>query len=110
MASHDSDDHDRAAAGMDFDLPFGEKVSELGTKLAEEGPQALFDEIENLLPEPVRDQVQHFPIAAVLVGVGVGIWLGMRKGDEVIAAATSMATAAAMTNVNKAMERFGSDE
>jgi len=37
----------------------------------------------------------------------VGVWLGMKKGDEVIAAGTSMVTAAAMSNVSQAMERFG---
>ncbi|HJT15766.1 MAG TPA: hypothetical protein VJ853_00185 [Thermoanaerobaculia bacterium] len=87
-----------------------EKASELGSRIAEEGPEALFDEIENLLPESWRDQIQNFPIAAMVIGVGVGIWLGMRKGEEVIAAATSLATSAAMANVNKAMERFGASE
>ena len=110
MASQGRDDHDRAAAGMDFDSPMREKASELGSRIAEEGPEALFDEIENLLPESWRDQIQNFPIAAMVIGVGVGIWLGMRKGEEVIAAATSLATSAAMANVNKAMERFGASE
>ena len=45
-----------------------------------------------------------FPIAAVLLGFGVGMWLGMSKGDEVIAAGTSMVTAAAMSNVTQAMD------
>jgi hypothetical protein len=104
---HD-DDPERAAAGMDFDFPVGEKASQLGNKLAEGGPQALFEEIENLLPESLKEHVTQFPIAAVLLGVGVGIWLGMKKGDELIAAGTSMVTAAAMSNVSSAMERFGS--
>ena len=125
------EDHERSAAGMDFDFPVREKASQLGSKLAEEGPQAVFEEIENLLPESWRDQIKTFPIAAVILGfgvgiwlgmkkgdeviaavilgVGVGVWLGMRKGDEVIAAATSLATSAAMANVNKAMERFGGE-
>jgi hypothetical protein len=106
----DREDHERAAAGMDFDSPVREKVSELGSKLAEEGPGAVFEEIEHLLPDALRDQIKQFPIAAVLVGLGVGIWLGMKKGDEVLAAGTSMASAAAMANVHKAMERFGAEE
>jgi len=101
------DDPERAAAGMDFDNPVREKASHLGNKLAE-GPQALFEEIENLLPESWRGHIAEFPIAAVLLGFGVGIFLGMKKGDEVIAAGTSMVTAAAMSNVSAAMERFGS--
>lgn len=101
------EDHERSAAGMDFDHPVREKAAHLGSKLAEEGPEALFEEIENLLPESWRDQIKAFPIAAVLLGVGAGIWLGMKKGDEVIAAGTTMASAAAMANVGRAMERFG---
>ena len=95
---------------MDFDYPIREKASKLGSKLAESGPEALFEEIENLLPESWREHISQFPIAAVLLGFGVGMWLGMKKGDEVIAAGTSMVTAAAMSNVSSAMDRFGSSE
>jgi len=106
MASPD-DNHERSAAGMDYDFPMKEKASKLGSTLAESGPEALFQEIENLLPESWREHISQFPIAAVLLGFGVGLWLGMKKGDEVIAAGTSMVTAAAMSNVSAAMERFG---
>ena len=41
----------------------------------------------------------------VLIGLGVGVWLGMRKGDEIIAAGTSMVTAAAVSNITGIMER-----
>ena len=101
------DNHERSAAGMDYDFPMKEKASKLGSTLAESGPEALFQEIENLLPESWREHISQFPIAAVLLGFGVGVWLGMKKGDEVIAAGTSMVTAAAMSNVSAAMERFG---
>ena len=107
MATPD-DNHERAAAGMDYDFPIREKASKLGSTLAENGPEALFQEIENLLPESWREHISQFPIAAVLLGFGVGMWLGMKKGDEVIAAGTSMVTAAAMSNVSQAMDRFGS--
>lgn len=92
---------------MDFDYPIKEKASKLGSTLAENGPEALFQEIENLLPESWREHITQFPITAVLLGFGVGMWLGMKKGDEVIAAGTSMVTAAAMSNVSQAMDRFG---
>jgi hypothetical protein len=100
-------DYERAAAGMDYDPPIRDKASQLGSALSEKGPQRLFEEIENLLPESWREQISTFPIAAVLLGFGVGIWLGMKKGDELIAAGTSMVTATAMSNVSAAMERFG---
>jgi hypothetical protein len=102
MATH-NEDHERSAAGMDYDFPLREKASQLGSALAQDGPDALFQEIENLLPESWREHVSNFPITAVIVGVGVGLWLGMRKGDEVIAAGTSMLTAAAMQNVASVM-------
>jgi len=102
-------DHERAAAGMDFDSPMREHATNLGNAMAENGPEALFDEVEKLLPESWREQITTFPVAAVLVGFGVGIWLGLRKSDEVIAAGTALVTSAAMANVNHVMERFGGD-
>ena len=106
MATPD-DNHERSAAGMDYDFPIKEKASKLGSTLVENGPEALFQEIENLLPESWRGHITEFPLAAILLGFGVGMWLGMKKGDEVIAAGTSMVTAAAMSNVTAAMDRFG---
>lgn len=100
-------DHERAAAGMDFDSPIREKAAQLGSRLAESGPEALFDEIENLLPETWRDQIAAFPLTAVLLGVGVGVWLGMRKSDEIIAAGTSLITSMAMQNVASVMDTIG---
>lgn len=101
------DNHERSAAGMDFDSPIREKASQLGARLAEGGPEALLEEIENLLPETWRDHIAAFPLTAVLVSVGVGVWLGMRKGDEVIAAATSLVTTVAMQNVASVMDNIG---
>ena len=92
---------------MEYDTPFHEKASRLGSTLAENGPEALFDEIENLVPETWREHIAEFPVTALLIGLGVGIFLGMRKGDEIIAAGTSMITAAAMSNVSQAMDRAG---
>lgn len=103
-----SDEHERSAAGLDFDEHSGvkEKAANLGQKMVNEGPDALLDEIENLLPEAWRDQIRTFPVAAVLIGVGVGVWLGMKKSDEIIAAGGSLVSAAAMANVSQVMDRF----
>jgi hypothetical protein len=100
-------DHERSAAGMDYDSPLREKASKLGTAFGENGPEALLDEVENILPESWREHIAQFPIAAILLGLGVGIWLGMKKGDEVIAAGTSFVTSAAMSNVSQVMDHFG---
>jgi len=101
------DDHERSAAGMDYEDPIRERAASIGASIAENGPEALLDEIENLLPETWREQISTFPIAAVVLGFGVGIFLGMRKGDEVIAAGTSLVTSAAMANVNQIISRAG---
>jgi len=107
MATHH--DSESSAAGQDFDgSPLKDRAAHLGASLAENGPEALFDEIENILPESWREHIQAFPLAAMVLGVGVGVWLGMRKGDEIIAAGTSMITTAAMANVGHVMDRFGS--
>jgi hypothetical protein len=100
-------DHERAAAGMDFDSPIREHAASLGNAIAENGPEVLFDEVEKLLPESWREQITTFPVAAMMVGLGVGIWLGMRKSDEVIAGATALITSAAMANVNQVMDKVG---
>lgn len=110
MATRNPDQHERAAAGLDFDDINGirDSAAAMGAKMIEEGPGALMEEIENLLPESWRDQIRTFPIAAMVVGLGVGIWLGMRKSDEVIAAGTSLVSAAAMANVGQVMDKFKS--
>jgi hypothetical protein len=106
MARDFPEDHERSAAGMDYeDDPLRSGAANLGAKIAEEGPGALFDEIENLLPESWREQIEAFPLAAVALGVGVGIWLGMKKSDEVIAAGTALISSAAMSNVSQVMDK-----
>lgn len=105
MATTHNDDPERSAAGMDYDNPIREQAHNLGSAIAENGPEALFEEIENMLPDSWREHIRTFPIAALLIGFGVGVFLGMRKGDEIIAAGTSMITAAAMANVTNVMER-----
>jgi hypothetical protein len=106
MAKRDSDQHERSAAGLDFDDgAIREKAEALGAKMVQEGPEVLLDEIENLLPEAWRDQIKAFPVAAVALGIGVGIWLGMKKSDEIIAAGTSLVSAAAMANVSQVMDK-----
>ena len=107
MATRTTEDHERAAAGMDYEDPIRDRAANLGASIAENGPEALLEEIENLLPEAWREQISTFPLAAVILGFGVGVFLGMRKGDEVIAAGTAMITSAAMSNVNEIVSRVG---
>ena len=103
-----SDQYERSAAGLDFDdaESVRNSASALGAKMIEEGPDALFDELENLLPESWRDQIQAFPLAAVALGVGIGVWLGMKKSDEIISAGGALVTSAAMANVSQVMDKF----
>ncbi len=104
MATRKRDDHERSAAGLDFEDPMRERGASLGAAMAEGGPQALFDELENLLPEEWREHIRNFPLTAVLLGVGVGVYLGMRKGDELLSAGSAMVSAAAMANVSKILD------
>ena len=105
MTQKDPDDYERSAAGLDFDEnTIRDQAEGLGAKM-QEGPEALLDEIENLLPEAWREQIRAFPVAAVLLGVGVGVWLGMKKSDEIIAAGSSLVSAAAMANVSAVMDK-----
>lgn len=103
-----SDPHERSAAGLDFDEndPIRNNAASLGAKMIEEGPEALFDELENLLPEAWREQIRTFPLAAVVLGVGVGVWLGMKKSDEIVAAGGALVSSAAMANISQVMEKM----
>ncbi|MBV8517933.1 MAG: hypothetical protein JO197_11085 [Acidobacteria bacterium] len=83
-----------------------DQAAALGQKVVENGPDAIFDEIENLLPEEWREHVRTFPLVAVTLGVGIGLWLGMRKSDEVLAAGTSLISAAAMANVSQVIDKM----
>jgi hypothetical protein len=106
MTQRNSDEYERSAAGLDFDPgEIRDKAQALGAKMVQDGPEALLDEIENLLPEAWRDQIRAFPVVAVALGVGVGVWLGMKKSDEIIAAGTSLVSAAAMANVSQVMDK-----
>ena len=100
-----SEEHERSAAGLDFDGDIRSNAAALGAKIVDEGPGALFDELENLLPEEWQDHIRTFPLAAVALGGGVGVWLGMKKSDEIIAAGTSLVSAAAMANVSQVMDK-----
>ncbi|HEX7151508.1 MAG TPA: hypothetical protein VF618_08480 [Thermoanaerobaculia bacterium] len=88
----------------DFTDPIRERAAGLGTALIEGGPEALLEEVENLIPEPVKQQVQAFPVLAVLAGVGIGVWLGMKKGDELIAAGSAILTSTAAASLTDAFE------
>lgn len=107
MPNRSPEEHERSAAGLDYDEHAGirDGAAALGAKIVEGGPEAILDEIENLLPEEVRDQIRAFPLAAVVLGVGVGVWLGLKKSDEIIAAGTSLVSAAAMANVSHVMDK-----
>jgi len=109
-SSDSPDEHERAAAGLDYDEQSSVRdgAAALGAKMVEDGPDALLDEIENLLPEAWRDQIKAYPIVAVVLGLSVGIWLGMKKSDEIIAAGGSLVSAAAMANVSQVMDKFKS--
>lgn len=111
MAQRNPDEHERSAAGLDYEGdPLRDGAAAFGAKIVEEGPDAIFDEIENLLPESWRGYIREFPLLAVGAAVGVGVWLGMKKSDEVIAAGTTLISTAAMANISEVMERVRGGE
>ncbi|HEY5609996.1 MAG TPA: hypothetical protein VIL97_02215 [Thermoanaerobaculia bacterium] len=103
-----ADEYERAAGGLDLDDVVRERASSFGEQLAS-GPDALFEEVENLLPETWKKQISDFPLTAVCIGVGIGVFLGMKKGDELIAAGSSMLAAAATANLHKALGHMGEE-
>lgn len=99
MSRNFTDEHERSAGGMDFDDAIRDQAATLGASLLE-GPERLLEQVEELLPEHWRDQIASFPVSALLIGFGVGIFLGAKKGDELIAAGSSLVTAAVAANLN----------
>ena len=92
---------------MDYD-DIKDKAHNLGARFAE-GPDEVLEEIEELLPEPLRNQVVHFPISAMILGMGVGIFLGLKKGDELLSAGVTMVSAAVAANLNSVLGNLNND-
>lgn len=100
------EDYERAAGGLDFDEDSG---SSFGEKLLQGGPDAVLDQIEELLPDQWREHIVRFPLAALAVGFGVGLFLGMKKGDDVISAGSAMLSAAATAQMAQIISDLGGD-
>lgn len=107
MEDQYSDSFERAAGGMDYDDPIKERAQSFGAQLAEEGPAAILEEIENMVPPAVKEQIVSFPLTAVTIAVGIGIFLGMKKSDLILSAGTAMLATAATQNVNQVLDRMG---
>ncbi len=101
------DDYERAAGGMDLDEDSESK--DFGEAFLEGGPEALLDKIEELLPDQWRDQIVHFPLTALAIGFGVGLFLGMKKGDDVLTAGSAMLSAAATAQMTEILSDLGGD-
>jgi hypothetical protein len=72
----------------------------------EGGLAMVLEQVEEMVPPIVRTQVTRYPFTFLLLGLGVGIFLGAKKGDELLSAGTSMLTAAVAANFNA---RLGGD-
>lgn len=110
MSDRYSDPQERSAGGLDFDDDIRERASSFGSQLASEGPEALLEQVEELLPESWREQIRLHPLAAIALGVGIGVFLGMKKGDEVLAAGSSLIAAAATANLNSVLSKTREEE
>jgi len=92
---------------MDMDQ-LNEKAQELGERFAE-GPEALLQEVEDMIPPPVRDKIVEFPLTAMALGIGIGIFLGYKKGDELLSAGAAMVSTAVAANMNSVLGSVGSE-
>lgn len=85
--------------------PQGFDPSALGARIADEGPGPVLDDIDALIPEPWREQIGAFPLTAVAIGIGVGVWLGWKKSDDVLEAGMAILSAATASNVAQVMDK-----
>lgn len=102
MSEFEPDEYEKAAGGLDYDEDAGTSSGKAdgagmdwSERLQQEGPLAILQDVEEMLPEPVRVQVASFPLTAVAVGLGVGLFLGMRKSEPIIAAITAAISSSA---------------
>jgi hypothetical protein len=65
-----------------------------------EGLAVFLEQIEQIVPPIVRENVARRPFTFILIGVGVGLFLGAKKGDELLSAGAAMVTAAVTANLN----------
>ena len=94
---------------MDHDEePPKDRVAALGESLFKGGPGAVLDEIEEMIPEQWRDHIATYPIVAITIAFGIGVFLGMKKGEELIATGAAMISTAATANLNQVLS--GSDD
>lgn len=101
------EDYESAAGGLDFDEEPDSR--NFGEKLFEGGPDALLEQIEEVLPDQWRDHIVRFPLSALAIGFGVGLFLGMKKGDDVITAGSAMLSAAATAQMAQILSDLGAE-
>ena len=65
-----------------------------------EGLALLLEQVEQMVPPVIRENVARRPFTFILIGVGVGLFLGAKKGDELLSAGAAMVTAALTANLN----------
>lgn len=73
---------------------------EQDTEHSGEGVAMLLKQVEQMVPAVVREHVARRPFTFVLIGFGVGLFLGAKKGDELLSAGAAMITAAVTANLN----------
>lgn len=100
------EDFEKSAGGLDFDEE-SQSSKDIGSRLLEGGPDALLEQLDDLIPEKWREQITHFPLTALALGFGVGLYLGMKKGDEIIQAGSAMLSAAATANMSQILSDLG---
>ena len=74
--------------------------------MAANEPLGLLDEVENILPDEWREQIVAFPLTAMALGLGVGVWIGMTKSDEILSEGKTLLSGVVMSNVQQIFESF----
>lgn len=101
------EDYESSVGGLDFDEESSSR--NFGEALFEGGPDALLGQIEEVLPDQWREQIVRYPLTALAVGFGVGLFLGMKKGDDIITAGSAMLSAAATAQMTQILSDLGGD-
>lgn len=88
------------AAGVPVDAAGVPEEEETGESLST-ALDAVLEDLEMAVPAPIRTQVSNHPIPALLIGLGIGLFIGMKKGTDIMSAGSGAVAAAATAGLSR---------
>lgn len=62
---------------------------------------SVLEDLESAVPNPIRQKVADHPIPALLIGLAVGLFIGMKKGNDILSAGSAAVASAATAGLSR---------